>query len=55
MEKETRNRLIRATGLYIFVVAILAILSFASTITIGDVASFLTIYTQKIWLQLASM
>lgn len=41
MEHETRNRLIRATGLYFSVVLILAILSFTSTVTIGDVASFL--------------
>jgi len=41
VEHETRSRLIRATVLYIFVVAVLAILSFASTVTIGDVASFL--------------
>ncbi len=41
MEHETRSRLIRATGLYIFVVAVLAILSFGSSVTIGDVASFL--------------
>jgi len=41
MEKENRSRLIRVTGLYIFIVAILSILSFASTLTIRDVASFL--------------
>ncbi len=41
MENETRSRLIRATGMYFFVVAILAILSFASRVTIGDVGSFL--------------
>jgi len=41
VEHETRSRLIRATVLYLFVVAILVILSFASTVTIGDVASFL--------------
>ncbi|MCJ7730919.1 hypothetical protein MUP51_01265 [Candidatus Bathyarchaeota archaeon] len=41
MQNETRSRLIRATGMYIFVAAILSILSFASTITVGDVASFL--------------
>lgn len=41
MQTETRGRLIRATALYIFVLAVLGILSFASTITIGDVASFL--------------
>lgn len=41
MEHETRGRLIRATVLYIFVLAILGILSFASSVTVGDVASFL--------------
>jgi len=41
VEKETRSRLIRASGMYFFVILVLGILSFASTITIGDVASFL--------------
>ena len=41
MENGIRSRIIRATGMYIFVLAILAVLSFASTITIGDVATFL--------------
>jgi len=41
VQEENRGRLIRATGMYIFVIAILATLSFASTITIGDVTTFL--------------
>ncbi len=41
MDNETRSRLIRATGIFVFIIAVLSILSFASTITIGDVASFL--------------
>jgi hypothetical protein len=39
--EETRRRLIRATVIYLSVLIILAILSFTSTITIGDIASFL--------------
>ena len=41
MSDETRSRLIRATVIFFSIIAILAILSFASTLTIGDVASFL--------------
>ncbi|MCW4014609.1 MAG: hypothetical protein NWF07_16700, partial [Candidatus Bathyarchaeota archaeon] len=41
MDNETRSRLIRATVIFFSIIAVLAVLSFASTITIGDVASFL--------------
>ena len=41
MEGENRSRLIRASVMYFFVIIILGVLSFASTVTIGDVASFL--------------
>jgi hypothetical protein len=41
VEDETRKRLIRASAIYISVIIILAILSFTSTITVGDIASFL--------------
>jgi hypothetical protein len=41
VQNEIKNRLIRASGIYIFIAAILLILSFASTITIGDVTTFL--------------
>lgn len=41
MEKQHRDSLIRTSGMYFFVIAVLAILSFASDITVGDVVSFL--------------
>lgn len=41
MEKETRSGLIRATAGYLFVAAILMIISFGSTLTIGEIGSFL--------------
>jgi hypothetical protein len=41
MEKETRSGLIRATAGYLFVAAILLIISFGTTLTIGEIGSFL--------------
>jgi hypothetical protein len=41
MEKETRSELIRATAGYLFVAVILLIVSFGSTLTIGEIGSFL--------------
>jgi len=41
MEKETRSGLIRATAGYLFVAVILLIISFGTTLTIGEIGSFL--------------
>jgi hypothetical protein len=41
MEKETRSGLIRATAGYLFVAVILLIISYGSTLTIGEIGSFL--------------
>ncbi|MBC8462820.1 hypothetical protein H8D76_00515 [Candidatus Bathyarchaeota archaeon] len=41
MEKETRSGLIRATVVYFVIAAIMGILSFGSTLTVGEIGSFL--------------
>ncbi|MBN2336397.1 hypothetical protein JXL21_12625 [Candidatus Bathyarchaeota archaeon] len=41
MENENRGRLIRATGLYLFVAAVLGGISYATPYTVGDFGSFL--------------
>jgi len=41
MEAENRGRLIRATGLYMFVAVVLSGISFATPYTVGDFGTFL--------------
>ena len=41
MEPETRSGLIRATVAYFVIAAIMGVLSFGSTLTVGELGSFL--------------